>query len=264
MIAFGILAWLVDGYDAIFVLSFSLAAVGVAVLVFFVPGAPPRAASGNAPVPNAKKPQVKEKKRLRRALREFAGLAGDVRYRRLLGVGAVLSLTTISDGFIYLTLNDRVGMGAVLFPLLFVGTAAAYLVLAVPLGRLADRIGRVQVFLGGHAVAALGYLGLWLLPAGPALVIGVLALIGTYYAATDGVLPALTAPLVPENLRTTGIAGVQTVMAVGGMLSAVLFGIVWSQFGQLTAVALFAAGLAAAIGLATRLLLERPAGRITR
>ncbi len=43
-------------------------------------------------------------------------------------------------------------MDPVAFPLLFVGTALAYLLLAVPLGRLADRIGRAPVFIGGHVV----------------------------------------------------------------------------------------------------------------
>jgi MFS family permease len=259
LIAFGILAWLVDGYDAIFVLSFSLAAIGVSVLVLFVPGhrsePDPEIADGSPEGPAA--PKQARKGALKRTIGEFRALARGAAYRRLLGVGALLSLTTISDGFVYLTLKERVGIGAVLFPLLFVGTAAGYLVLAIPLGRLADRIGRARVFLGGHVVAALGYVALWLLPAGPALVVGVLALIGTYYAATDGVLPALTVPIVPDAVRTSGIAGVQTVMAVGSMGSAALFGVVWSQFGQQTAVAGFVLGLVAAIALATWLLSDQ-------
>jgi MFS family permease len=261
LIAFGILAWLVDGYDAIFVLSFSLAAIGVAILVLFVPNRRarrPQAGEPGAPEDLEVPAAVEPKRRLRSTVREFAGLVKRPGYGRLVLVGALLSLTTISDGFIYLTLKDRVGIGASLFPLLFVGTAAAYLVLAIPLGRLADRIGRAKVFLGGHAVAALGYLSLWLLPSGPGLVIGVLLLVGGYYAATDGVLPALTAPLVPAAVRTTGIAGVQTVMAIGSMASAVLFGLVWSQLGQSAAVAVFAFALAIAVLVAARLLSGLP------
>ena len=260
LIAFGILALLVDAYDAIFVLSFSLAAVGVAILVLFVPGRQP---ARTGPVPPARadpaaSPDPVRKGALHRTIREFWALARGVAYRRLLGVGALLSLTTISDGFVYLTLKERVGIGAALFPLLFVGTAAVYLLLAIPLGRLADRVGRGRVFLGGHALAVLGYLALWLLPPGPALVAGVLALVGGYYAATDGVLPALTAPLVPESVRASGIAGVQTVMALGSMASAAGFGVIWSQFGRPTAVAVFAVGLTVAIGLALRLLPDQP------
>jgi MFS family permease len=251
LIAFGILAVLVDAYDALFVLSFSLAAIGVAVLVLFVPGRSKTSAeSSGEPGPE----RTVKRGALGRTTREFGALAKGSAYRRLLAVGTLLSLTTISDGFVYLTLKDRVGIGAVLFPLLFVGTAAVYLVLAIPLGRLADRIGRAWVFLGGHAVAALGYLSLWLLPATPALVVGVLALVGAYYAATDGVLPALTAQIVPESVRTSGIAGVQTVMALGSMASAAVFGTIWSQLGQQAAVGCFTIGLALAIGLALKLL----------
>jgi Na+/melibiose symporter-like transporter len=276
LIAFGILALLVDGYHTIFVLSFSLAAVGVAILVLFVPNrssepvpavsaarTDPADAAASAvaavsaiPAPRA---AVVRPGALGRTIREFFRLAQGRAYRRLLGVGALLSLTTISDGFVYLTLKDRVGIGASLFPLLFVGSAAAYLLMAIPLGRLADRFGRGRVFLGGHAVAVVGYLLLWLLPPGPGLVAGVLTLVGMYYAATDGVLPALTAPLVPEAVRASGIAGVQTVMAVGSMASAALFGGVWARFSQQTAVAVFAIALAVAVLLALRLLRAEPA-----
>ena len=44
------------------------------------------------------------------------------------------------------------------FPLLYVGTNVAYLVLAVPLGRLADRVGRAKVLVGGHVVLIAAYL----------------------------------------------------------------------------------------------------------
>lgn len=255
LLAFGILALLVDGYNTIFVLSFSLAAIGVAVLVLFVPGRRPDPVADTEPVTPGKR--VVRRGALRQTIREFGALARGAQgsaYRRLLAVGTLLSLLTISDGFVYLTLKDRVGIGASLFPLLYVGTAAAYLATAVPAGRLADRIGRVRVFLGGHVLAAIGYVSLWLLPPGPALVAGVLVLVGLYYAATDGVLPALTAPIVPEGVRTSGIAGVQTVMAVGSMLSAAVFGALWARFGQPAAVACFAIGLAVAVAVALRLL----------
>ena len=252
LLAVGVLAVLTDGYQLIFVLSFGLAAVGVAILVLFVPGTDRQKTVVEGP------PEGTARNR------RFGGLGGDLRalarhrgYRRLLGVGGLLSLTTISDGFVYLILRDRADLGVTLFPLLYVGTAATYLVLAVPLGRLADRIGRIRVFLAGHLLAAVGYLGLFLLPPGPALVSMVLALVGGYYAATDGVLPALTAPLVPDTVAGTGIAGVQTVMAVGGMLSAAIFGGLWARFGPQAALGCFAVALLLAVGVATVLL--RPA-----
>jgi len=255
LLAFGVLALLVNGYHLLFVLSFSLAAVGVAVLVLFVPGRPRPQTHAADQAAGAIEPAGPT--RIGRTLREFVALTRDGGYRRLLGVGGLLSLTTINDGFIYLTLKDRAGLAATWFPLLYVGTAAVYLVLAIPLGRLADRTGRVRVFLGGHGLAAIGYLGLLVLPSGPGLIAAVLALIGGYYAATDGVLPALTAPMVSKGVRSTGIAGVQTMMAIGGMLSAAVFGGLWAGFGQRTAVGCFLAGLTLAIG-ASLLLLRGP------
>jgi MFS family permease len=248
LIAFGVLAALVDGYDTIFVLSFSLAAIGLAVLVLFVPGHSTRPQS----VTTRTTTRTTTTRTSHR--REFADLARTRAYRRLLVVGGLLSVATISDGFVYLTLKERVDLGARMFPLLFIGTAVAYLVLAVPLGRLADRIGRARVFLGGHVVAVLGYLLLGLLPTGPVLIAGVLGLVGAYYAATDGVLPALTAAIVPVAVRSSGIAGVQTVMAVGNMVSALLFGTLWARFDPVTAVAAFSVGLTLAIVVAARLL----------
>ena len=79
--------------------------------------------------------------------------------------GAGLSLATISDGFVYLTLQRRLDLNTGLFPLLYVATALVYLVLAVPVGRLADRVGRVPFFLGGYAVL-LGVYPTLLLPGG--------------------------------------------------------------------------------------------------
>ena len=259
LIAFGVLALLADAYDAIFVLSFALALVGLAVLVLFVPDLrpgrrPAAAAPDEAQGEPAGEAEPEERIGLRGTVRQVGGLAAVPGYRRLLAVAALLSLLTVSDGFVYLVLRDRVGISASMFPLLFVGTSAAYLLLAVPLGRLADRIGRATVFLAGHACAVLAYLALWLLPAGPWLVVAVLALVGTYYAATDGVLPALTVPIVPEAVRGSGIAGVQTVMALGALGSAVIFGAVWTRFDPVTAVAAFAVALAALVLVAARLL----------
>ena len=116
-------------------------------------------------------------------------------------------------GFLYLALQDRDDFAALWFPLLYVGTNCAYLLLAVPLGRLADRIGRARVLVGGHVVLITAYLSVLLPLTGPAGTVLTLTLLGVFYAATDGVLPALISRLVPDNARATGIAAAQTVTA---------------------------------------------------
>ncbi|MEK8107000.1 MFS transporter [Micromonospora sp. M12] len=114
------------------------------------------------------------------------------------------------------------------------GTSLAYLLLAAPLGVLADRIGRLPVVIGGYTALGVTYL----LLAGPVdgwpLIALTLTLYGGFYAATDGVLIALAGPVLPARLRTTGIALVQTGQALAYLVSSVLFGLAWQAWGRRT------------------------------
>ena len=96
-------------------------------------------------------------------------------------------------------LQDRNDLAALWFPLLFVGTNLAYLALAVPFGRVADRLGRARVMVVGHVFLV----GAYLCASGPAgsLVVGAgcLLLLGAFYASTDGVLAAAAASVVPAR-----------------------------------------------------------------
>lgn len=248
--AFFILSLTVDGYDAVFGVSACVAALGVVVLLLFVPsGAEPRPARPKAaapPVPAPRKPSAPEAASPKPDavnLRDALGLLRLPRLRALAGCAALLGLTTVSDAFLYLLLQDRSGIGERWFPLLPLGTAAVFLLLAVPAGALADRIGRRTVFLTGHAVLLAGYgLLLWA-PGLPALPYLVLALHGMFYAATDGVLPAAVAATVPAKLRATGIALVGTGQALSRFGCSLAFGAAWTVLGSGPALAAAAAGL---------------------
>ncbi|MFF8262984.1 MFS transporter [Streptomyces virginiae] len=232
--AFGVLWVAVDGYAAVFTVSCCVAVLGVVVLALFVREAPaPAVARPSAPEP----PPV-------RSLLRIAGL------RRLCLTAAVLGLFTVGDAFLYLLLQRRLDLSAVWFPLLPVGTAAVFLLAAVPVGRLADRVGRGRVFLGGHA-ALLGACLLLLapLPAGALLVAGVLAALGLFYAATDGVLMAAAGPLLPPELRTTGLAVLQTAQALARFAGSLLFGAAWTMWGPGAALGAAALGLLLSLAL---------------
>ncbi|MFC9278374.1 MFS transporter [Streptomyces collinus] len=326
--AFLILRTAVDGYDAVFAVSACVAALGVLVLVLFVPGgrrdARPETASPGGPAgpagpggtgrdgsgvrgarpddadaadagpgdagawdarpdgpgtrgagprdagtrdagpdgtgvqdtgpdsagPGDGRPPVR--------VREALDLLRLPRLRALAGCAALLGLTTVSDAFVYLLLQRRAGVGEEWFTLLPLGTAVVFLLLAVPLGALADRIGRRTVFLAGHVglLSAYGLL-LWA-PATPALTPVVLALHGTFYAATDGVLPAALAGLVPEQLRATGLAIVGTSQALARFCCSLGFGAAWTVWGDGPALAGSAIGLLCCAAVAALVL--RPAG----
>jgi MFS family permease len=276
-----VVLWLLPGdYQAVFVVSFAFAAVGLAVLGLAVPDLRPRRAAALArdrggqnaeqASPDHHGCRVRcrdcafaEEFHKARATepnpRPTLALLRLPELRRLLLVAGTLGLLTVGDGFLYLVLQRRSEVAVSWFPLLFVGTSTAYLLLSVPLGGLADRVGRTRVFLLGHVplVAAFTVAGLG---TGTAAVLLALALLGSYYAATDGVLAALAAQVVPADRRASGIATVQTVVALARFAAALGFGTLWGLIGPVPALLGIALVLTLVLPGAWRLLrsLDRP------
>ncbi len=238
LLAFGVLAVVpagLSGYRAVFVLSVAAAVAGLAVLLLAVPN------------------RLRGRREQPVARWRWRDLA-DARLRSLLVAAALLGLLTVGDGFLYLVLADAGGIGLTWFPLLMVGTNAAYFVLAVPVGRLADRVGRTRVLLGGHVVLVLAYVAAASVGAHVAGVVVVLLLLGCFYAATDGVVAALASQAVPEAARATGIASVQTAVGLSRFASSVCFGLLWQLTGRSTALLAVAVALVVAVPVAARLL----------
>jgi MFS family permease len=235
--AFAVLALAPRAFDAVFVVSFCVGLIGLSILVLFVQN--PAQAAATAP-PDAD----------RVSLRDAFGLLTTRQFRGLLVAAAALALFTISDGFLYLAIQRHLDFDERFLPLLFMGSALAYMLFAVPVGRLADRVGRRWVFVGGYVLLLPVYASL-LVPA-----VGIAALplyflfIGGYYAATDGVLMALASTLLPERLRGSGLALLVTATSVGRLLASMIVGAIWTWAGLDTAVLAFGIGLIFAAALA--------------
>ncbi|GAA2276142.1 MFS transporter [Nonomuraea roseoviolacea subsp. roseoviolacea] len=225
LVAFAVLG-ASGAYDAVFVVSFAVAVLGVLIFVLYV-----RDRRESAPAPASIRPAL--------------ALLGETRFRRLCLTACGLGLVTVSDAFVYLLVQHNAGLATEHLPLLPLGTAAAYLLLAVPLGRLADRVGRGPMFVLGHLalVAVYGVLA----ASGPFWV--VLPLLGLFYAATDGVLMAAAGPLLPPGLRTSGLALLQTGQAVARMVSSILYGAAWAAFGPVPGLVAMGVGVVACLSL---------------
>ncbi|MFD4659194.1 MFS transporter [Kitasatospora sp. NPDC058444] len=230
------------GYDAVFTVSACVAALGVLILLLFVPN----------------RQQGDDLSTSAPSLRDSLTLLRLPGLRRLTLCAVLLGLTTVSDSFLYLLVQRRLDLPVGLFPLLPLGTAAAFLLLAVPLGALADRIGRHRLFLAGHGVLLLAY-GLLLSPLrGLPAVLCVLVLHGTFYAATDGVLAAAAADAVPAEQRGAGLALVGTGQALARFACSLLFGALWGLVGGPAALGWSAGALALCVLGAAAVL--RPSG----
>jgi MFS family permease len=249
IIAFGLLTLAPMAFDAVFVASFCAALIGVGILVFFVQNRPAADAAETEPTADAKSA---EKPSLRAAL----GLLAAPRFRALVIAGTLLGLTTISDGFIYLVLQRRLDFNFGLFPLLYVATSAVYLILAVPAGVLADRVGRGRVLLGGYLLLLCVYAGLLLPDLGIVGLVVCLLLFGCYYAATDGILMALASAVLPTDLRTSGLGLLTTATSLSRLAASIVFGALWTFWGTETAVIVSGVGMVVAIALTVVALLR--------
>ena len=209
LLAFLVLRWIADGYDVVFVISLALALVGVAALVLFVDTDAMREVVAEPPAPGER--------------------WWSARFVSIAVLAGILGLATISDAFIYLSLQRKLGFDASYLPLLFVATPAVYLTLAIPLGRVADRIGRAWVILGGYAALLLLYVILSSAGSSLATIVISVFLLGTFYAMTDGVFAALASSELPAERRATGLAIVSTSNDVGRLVSSIFFGWIWSR-----------------------------------
>jgi MFS family permease len=233
LVAFVLLWTVTGGYDVVFFVSFCFAVLGVLLLVLFV-----RDHSGRSP----------DRKTV--SFRAAFGLMRGAGFRRLCLWAWLLGLVTVGDSFLYLLLQNRLDIAPAYFAMLPLGTAGIYLQLAVPMGRLADRFGRWRVFLAGHVALLLAYVAL--VGAADGVVLLVLSLVahGGFYACTDGVLMAAASPMLPAELRTSGLALLQTGQAVAKLFAAVLFGAAWTLWGTHVAMWLAIGAFAVVVALA--------------
>ena len=125
LVAFGVLGALPDAFDVLFVASFAIALVGVVAIVIFVP---------------AKTDKDREVTSTPTSLRAAVALFVEPRFKVIVIVGSVLGVATMSDAFVFLVLQRRLGISAMVFPLLYVGTSLFTSVLSVPCGRLAESL----------------------------------------------------------------------------------------------------------------------------
>ncbi len=243
-IAFVLLTLHPGSYRRVFWISMIPAVIAVLVIVFFIKerGRPA------APVPSAVEAAASGGRRLAAGLRRLP--------RPLLlyiAVTGLFSLGNSSDAFLILRAQD-LGVAAALIPILYLTFNLVYSGLSIPMGLLADRVGRRRVVVGGYLCFALAYAGLALARSQPA-VWGLFALYGVYMGIADGNGRALLAELSFGEKRATAFGLYHAVIGLAALPASVVAGLLWDRVSP---AAPFWVGAAGAVFAAVLLVLLVP------
>ncbi len=183
-------------------------------------------------------------------LNVFRGLKNlDSQLKLYLVVAFVFTLGNSSNTFLLLRAGN-VGFDSASVVLLYFLYNIVSSLLAIPLGKMSDRIGRKRVLVAGYATFALVYAGFaW--AANKPMLIAAFALYGVFTAMTAGVERAFIAEIAPKELKGTMLGLHSTVVGIALLPASVIAGLLWNAFGPVVPFAFGASlSLAAALILA--------------
>lgn len=197
-------------YQRFFLLSMLPAAAGLVCLLF-----------------------VKEKKEPRSAGKRADLIAGwksvDGGLKLYLLAAFIFTLGNSSNSFLLLRAKSNGFTDDNVVLLYFCYNMAASL-LAVPFGRLSDKIGRKKLLVGGYFLFSAVYLGFAFAQSSAAMWT-VFALYGVYTAMTAGAERALISEVAPRELRGTMLGLLATVQGVALLPASVIAGLMWNGIG---------------------------------
>ncbi len=162
----------------------------------------------------------------------------------------LFTLGNSSDAFLILRAKS-VGVTLLEIPLVIALFNLIYAALAVPLGTLSDKIGRIPTMCIGWGSYALVYLG-FALASGAAIIWPLYALYGIYYAANQGVAKALLADLVGVDHRGRAFGIYAATVGIATLPASFIAGFLWDSVG---AAAPFYFGAAMALAASIALIL---------
>ena len=153
----------------------------------------------------------------------------DGQLRLYLVVVFLFTLGNSSNAFIILKAN-AIGFDAMSVILLYFVYNITASVLAVPFGKLSDRIGRKKLLVPGYLAFSVCYLGFAFVSSQWMMVI-VFVLYGAYTAMIAGVERAFVAEISPPELKGTMLGLHSTVAGIALLPASVIAGFLWSAFG---------------------------------
>ena len=155
------------------------------------------------------------------------------RYLFLLGIVAVFSLGAFNFSFILLNAREM-GVGDVLIPVVYAVVNVTHTVIAIPAGRLADRIGKERVLALGYGTFLVTTLLLSSLPCLVSSAYIIAAVFGLYMGMTETVQRALIPGYVDSGLKGTAYGVYYLVVGTCFFIANTVVGRLWEAQGLKT------------------------------
>ncbi|MCK6503584.1 MFS transporter [Myxococcota bacterium] len=168
-----------------------------------------------------------------------------LRARRLVVATACLALGSVPDAFLVLWLAQA-GLPLPAVPLVWAAVHGLRALVALPAGRLSDRVGRVPVLVGGWGLRALVLIALPWWP-GPVAAGAMFLAYGAATASTEGAERAVIGDAVAPDLRGTAFGLYHATAGLLALPAAAAFGLAWEHLGAPVAFRVAAALVALAV-----------------
>ena len=159
-----------------------------------------------------------------------------------LGIIFIFTLGNSTDALLMVKANE-VGVKVAFIPLVYLVTSIVSVLIAIPIGTLADKVGKQGVLVVGFLVYAVVYFGFGSTHS-IAMIVGLFALYGLYSACTDGIQKAFISDIIDTNKKGTGLGIYNALLGVTLLPASLIAGLLYDRvnssvpfyFGTLTAV----------------------------
>ena len=149
-------------------------------------------------------------------------------YWWIVAMGAVLTLARFSEAFLLLRARQG-GLALALTPLVFIAMNLVYGLSAYPIGKLSDRINRINLLAWGLVALVLADLVLAYSDYWTWVWLGV-SLWGLHMGITQGLLNAMIADNAPAELRGMAFGFFSLISGICILIASVLAGLLWDFF----------------------------------
>jgi len=153
----------------------------------------------------------------------------DSRLKLYILVAFLFTLGNSSNVFLLLRAKSLGFEDTTIILLYFIYNVSASL-LAIPMGKRSDKVGRKRLLVGGYFVFAIVYFGFAFVQEKEVMV-GLFVLYGVYTAMIAGVERAFISEISPPNLKGTMLGLHATVVGMALLPASTIAGILWTIFG---------------------------------